>query len=42
MCVRVSCSKCGKPTYAGCGMHIESVLSSVPKDKRCACKAPKK
>lgn len=39
MCVRVTCPVCKKPTYAGCGMHIESVLSNVPKDKRCQCKS---
>ena len=25
MCRRVTCSKCGKPTFAGCGAHIEQV-----------------
>ncbi len=26
MCHRVTCSICSKPTWAGCGMHIESAL----------------
>lgn len=37
MCMQVSCPKCGKPTWAGCGMHIEQALANVPKDKRCKC-----
>ena len=35
MCRRVTCKKCGKPTYAGCGQHIEQVLAGVPKNQRC-------
>jgi hypothetical protein len=35
MCRRVTCKKCGKPTYAGCGQHIEQVLAGVPKSQRC-------
>ena len=38
MCRRVSCSRCGKPTFAGCGRHIEQVLGNVPKDQRCHCR----
>ena len=37
MCQRVRCSKCGKPTFAGCGMHVEQVLGDVPRDQRCKC-----
>ncbi|MFH8381840.1 hypothetical protein ACH4E7_12965 [Kitasatospora sp. NPDC018058] len=37
MCRRVVCRTCGKPTYAGCGMHVEQVLAGVPKSQRCAC-----
>lgn len=37
MCVRVTCPMCKKPTYAGCGAHIEEVLGDVPKEKRCKC-----
>ena len=39
MCRRVVCDQCKKPTYAGCGMHIEQVLGDVPKDQRCTCSA---
>jgi hypothetical protein len=37
MCRRVQCQKCGKPTFAGCGAHIEQVLGDVPKEQRCKC-----
>lgn len=38
MCQRVTCSQCGKPTFAGCGAHVEQVLGDVPKEKRCRCR----
>lgn len=38
MCRRVTCSSCGKPTYAGCGMHVEQVLGDVPSEQRCRCR----
>ena len=38
MCQRVTCKCCGKPTYAGCGRHIEEVLGSVPPEARCHCR----
>ncbi len=38
MCRRVDCSKCGKPTFAGCGMHVEAVLGDVRPENRCRCK----
>jgi len=38
MCRAVTCKECKKPTWAGCGAHVEQVLGSVPKDKRCACR----
>lgn len=37
MCRRVQCGACGKPSYAGCGMHVEQVLSDVPRQERCRC-----
>jgi hypothetical protein len=37
MCRKVKCSKCGKPTFAGCGMHVEQVLADVPPAERCRC-----
>ncbi|NIJ12411.1 hypothetical protein FHU38_002755 [Saccharomonospora amisosensis] len=37
MCRRVTCPKCGKPTFAGCGQHVEQVLGDVPVAQRCSC-----
>ena len=42
MCRRVQCSTCDKPTYAGCGAHIDAVLADVPKEQRCHCREDKK
>jgi hypothetical protein len=38
MCQRVTCRQCGKPTFAGCGRHIEQVLGDVPPEQRCRCR----
>lgn len=38
MCRRVECSNCRKPTFAGCGAHVEQVLGDVPKEQRCCCR----
>lgn len=35
MCRRITCETCEKPTYAGCGEHIEQVLGDVPEADRC-------
>jgi hypothetical protein len=35
MCQRIQCSTCGKPTFAGCGRHIEQVLGDVKPAERC-------
>jgi hypothetical protein len=37
MCRRVECAKCGRPTFAGCGAHVEQVLGDVPLEQRCRC-----
>jgi len=37
MCRRINCDRCGKPTFAGCGMHVEQVLGNVPRKDRCRC-----
>ena len=39
MCQRIDCSDCGKPSFAGCGRHVESVLGDVPASERCHCRA---
>ena len=38
MCRQIRCKKCDKPTWAGCGLHIEQTLANVPKDVRCVCR----
>jgi hypothetical protein len=35
--MKVDCSKCNKPTWKGCGKHIEQALKDVPEDERCKC-----
>jgi hypothetical protein len=35
MCRRVTCSSCGKPTWSGCGQHVEQALAGVPQTDRC-------
>lgn len=42
MCRRITCATCGKPTWAGCGAHVEQVLRDVPPAQRCQGHAPKK
>ncbi|MEO7588000.1 MAG: hypothetical protein ABIS84_08230 [Arachnia sp.] len=39
MCHKVTCDVCGKPTWEGCGDHIEHALEGVAVDDRCHCKA---
>lgn len=41
MCSRVTCPTCKKPTFAGCGAHVEMVLGDVPKEARCKCREAK-
>jgi hypothetical protein len=35
MCRAVTCEKCGKVTWAGCGQHVSQVLGGVPASQRC-------
>lgn len=37
MCRQVSCRRCGKASWAGCGQHVDQVLKGVPKSQRCQC-----
>jgi hypothetical protein len=39
MCSRTTCRNCKKPTWSGCGNHIEIALKGVPKSERCKCTA---
>jgi len=36
MCRQVTCRKCGKTTWAGCGQHVDQVMRGVPKAERCS------
>jgi len=38
MCIKVLCDECEKPTYEGCGQHIEQVLGDIPEADRCHCR----
>jgi hypothetical protein len=38
MCQRVQCPTCNKPSFVGCGRHVEQVLSDVPPEDRCRCR----
>jgi hypothetical protein len=33
----MTCSTCGKASWAGCGAHVEQVLGDVPDAERCHC-----
>jgi len=35
MCRAVTCKKCGKITWAGCGQHVKQVMAGVPASQRC-------
>eukprot|EP01033_Poteriospumella_lacustris_P005385 gene5385-gene5991 len=41
MCYATSCSKCGKTTWSGCGMHAVAVMASVKQENRCMCDSAK-
>jgi hypothetical protein len=35
MCRAVTCRKCGKTTWAGCGQHVNQALGGIPASQRC-------
>jgi hypothetical protein len=37
MCRRIQCEYCHKPSFAGCGKHVDQVLRGVPDAERCHC-----
>jgi len=37
MCHQITCATCNKPTWEGCGEHIEYALTGVPVTERCTC-----
>ena len=38
MCSPTRCSRCGKVTWTGCGMHADAVLREFPASERCTCR----
>ncbi|MFZ9481325.1 MAG: hypothetical protein ACO3AV_00405 [Ilumatobacteraceae bacterium] len=38
MCRAVTCPQCQRPSWEGCGAHVEQVLGDVPQAERCQCK----
>lgn len=41
MCRVITCNKCKRPTWAGCGAHVEQVLGHVSAADRCDCRETK-
>jgi len=39
MCSPVTCKKCNKITWTGCGEHIEQALAGFSEDQLCTCAA---
>ncbi len=37
MCSQVTCDVCKKPTWSGCGQHIDEALAGVSEADRCKC-----
>jgi len=37
MCQRITCQSCGRPSFTGCGRHVENVLGDVAPADRCQC-----
>src|ERR1035438_3780161 len=37
MCSPARCGRCGKTTWSGCGMHVDTVMSKVTPAQRCTC-----
>jgi hypothetical protein len=35
MCSKVTCKQCKKPTWSGCGEHIEEALAGIALADRC-------
>ncbi|WP_167853928.1 hypothetical protein [Acidipropionibacterium timonense] len=35
MCHRITCPLCGRPSWEGCGRHVEDALAGVARADRC-------
>lgn len=42
MCRAITCKTCNRPTWAGCGAHVEQVLGHIPPAQRCQCRSEAK
>ncbi len=38
ICMETKCPVCQRPSWAGCGAHVEQVLGHVPPAERCRCR----
>jgi hypothetical protein len=38
MCYPVKCRTCGKTRWAGCGQHVDEVMSTIPAAQQCSCR----
>lgn len=38
MCYVITCQKCNKLSWRGCGNHLESIKKQIPINNRCNCK----
>lgn len=37
MCYPLTCPRCAKTTWGGCGEHVDSVMATVPAAQQCTC-----
>ena len=37
MCSPVTCRRCKKTTWSGCGQHVKHVMAGIPKSQQCDC-----
>lgn len=37
MCYPKECHNCGKTTWGGCGLHVDTVMRNIPEPQRCHC-----
>jgi hypothetical protein len=42
VCQRIQCPTCKKPSFVGCGRHVEQVLGDVAPEDRCRCHEEKR
>ncbi|MDO5049680.1 MAG: hypothetical protein Q4D87_07340 [Actinomycetaceae bacterium] len=40
MCSPITCPRCKKTTWTGCGNHVDQVRAMVPADQWCTCDRP--